>query len=292
MPSVSIIMNCRNCATYLREALDSVYDQTFKDYEIIFWDNLSTDNSGEIALSYGNPIKYFLGDEPLPLSMARNAAIEKASGDLIAFLDCDDVWLTTKLEKQVALFNTDPNLGLVYSDCLLIDENGDLKTDERYNVTKVTGNVFDELFQGNFIPMSTAVISMRALDNVGIFLPGFEILEEYDLWLRIADKYSVGFVDEPLAKYRRHSLNISRDKPLGVDEGFRIVDYWADKKPDYRKWCKWKIKQRKTLLHIKILRYYLAKGQRTSAIREIVKLIALLPFSIISMSKALKGARL
>ena len=85
MPLVSIIMNCYNSARYLREALDSIFQQTFKDYEIIFWDNQSTDDSSKIARSYGAPLKYFRGEEFLPLGAARNSAIEKATGKYIAF---------------------------------------------------------------------------------------------------------------------------------------------------------------------------------------------------------------
>ncbi len=237
MPLVSIIMNCRNCSAYLREALDSVYGQTFKDYEIIFWDNQSTDESGKIAQGYGEPLKYFRGDEFLPLGAARNAAIEKAAGKYIAFLDCDDIWLPEKLEKQVALLESNKALGLVYTDCYLIDSAG--KAAENtflFNKKPFRGMVFKELFQANLIALLTAVITREALEKVGVLNPKYEIAEEYDLWLRIAQYYPIDFVGEPLAKYRVHQASISIKKHiLNYKEDLQIRGYWLKKNPGLQK---------------------------------------------------------
>ena len=113
MPKVTVIMNCYNSAEHLREAMDSVFRQSWPDWEIVFWDNCSTDDSAAIAQSYGEKVRYFLAEKTVPLGAARNLAIAKAEGSLLAFLDCDDEWLSTKLEKQVMLFNANPRLGLV-----------------------------------------------------------------------------------------------------------------------------------------------------------------------------------
>jgi glycosyltransferase involved in cell wall biosynthesis len=237
MPQVSIIMNCFNSARYLKEALDSVYRQTFKDYEIIFWDNQSTDGSDKIAQSYGNPLKYFRGDEFLPLGNARNAAIAKAQGKYIAFLDCDDIWLSDKLEKQIALFNTKKNLGLVYSDCYIIDEAG-VRTPMSYfySFKPLRGMVFHELFQKNPIPLLTAVITREAVEKVGIFNPRYEICEEYDLWLRIARQYPIDFISVPLGKYRVHSQSAtSRHRILDYKEELQIRASWVNMYPEIKK---------------------------------------------------------
>ena len=87
---VSIIMNCYNCAKYLEEAIDSIYAQSYDNWEIIFWDNCSTDNSALIAKSYDSKLKYFLAKEHTALGRARNLAIKEAKGGYIAFLDSDD----------------------------------------------------------------------------------------------------------------------------------------------------------------------------------------------------------
>ncbi len=289
MPLVSVIMNCRNCGKYLREALDSVYEQTFKDYEIVFWDNMSDDESAQIALSYGEPLRYFRGEEFVPLGAARNKAIEKAHGRYIAFLDCDDIWLPDKLEKQVELLESDERLGLTYSDCLLIDEKGNPKTDIRYHISRFEGNVFDRLLDlGGFIPMPTVIIRKEALNNVGPFNPELEIVEEYDLWIRIAECYLVGFIEKPLAKYRKHGENISENLEAACDESFQIIEYWTDKKPELKKWRGPRIRKRKAMLHFTLLQFYFRNNKTKQALREVVNLIMLLPHSLTIIVRILK----
>ena len=116
-PLVSVVINCFNGEKYLREALDSVITQTYKNWEIIFWDNKSTDKSAEIFKSYkASRLKYYCASSHANiLYEARNYALKKANGDFIAFLDVDDWWLPNKLEKQIPLFN-DPDVGLVYGN--------------------------------------------------------------------------------------------------------------------------------------------------------------------------------
>jgi glycosyltransferase involved in cell wall biosynthesis len=230
-------MNCYNSARYLQEALDSVYRQTFKDYEIIFWDNQSTDDSGKIAQSYRYPLKYFRGEKFLPLGAARNAAIEKATSKYIAFLDCDDIWLPEKLEKQIALLNSNQELGLAYSDCYVIDSAGTAgEKTYFYNKKLLRGMAFKELFQANPIPLLTAVITREAFNKAGVFNPKYEIAEEYDLWLRIAEYYPIDFIEQPLAKYRVHSESAtSKNHILNYKEDLQIKGYWLKRNPGLKK---------------------------------------------------------
>jgi glycosyltransferase involved in cell wall biosynthesis len=122
---VSIIMNCYNSDRFLREAIESVYKQTYPNWEIIFWDNASTDDSANIAKSYDDRIKYHLAPETTPLGEARNLALKKASGEYIAFLDCDDVYMADKLEQQVGLMQSKGYV-MCYGSVAIIDENGKL----------------------------------------------------------------------------------------------------------------------------------------------------------------------
>ena len=110
-PLVSIIMNCFNGEQYIKEAINSVYAQTYSNWEIIFWDNASSDNSNEIAASYDAKIKLFKSEETASLGEARSRAIKNANGDWLAFLDVDDIWLPKKLEYQM--------LGLINSNHIL-----------------------------------------------------------------------------------------------------------------------------------------------------------------------------
>lgn len=251
MPTVSVIMNCHNCNKYLTQALDSVYKQTFKNYEIIFWDNQSTDNSSEIALSYGEPLRYFRGEEFLPLGAARNAAIEKARGEYIAFLDCDDIWLPEKLEKQVELLDSNKELGLVYSDSYVIDSNGNfIKSTYFHSVKPFRENAFNELLVSNFIPILTVVVRREALSKVGVFNPKYVIAEDYDFWLKIAEYYPVGFTEQPLAKYRFHGASASqKNMVLSYQEEIQIKEYWLNRNQNLRKELGGRIRRRKALLY-------------------------------------------
>jgi glycosyltransferase involved in cell wall biosynthesis len=211
---VSIIMNCLNCEKYLREALNSVYAQTYLHWEIIFWDNASTDGSGEIAQSYDHRLRYFKGEETIPLGAARNKALEQARGEYIAFLDCDDLWLPEKLEKQIPLFE-DPEVGLVFCDTIFFNDNN---YEERlYSRRKYgTGKCFSALLMDNFLAMPSVVIRRMALNEQSEwFDPCFSMNEEADLFIRIAYKWHLAMVNEPLAKWRIHPGSLTWHKFSG-----------------------------------------------------------------------------
>lgn len=275
-------MNCHNSGKYLREALDSVYQQTFKDYEIIFWDNLSTDSSAEIALSYAESLRYFRGEKFLPLGAARNAAIEKASGEYIAFLDCDDMWLPEKLEKQLKLMDSKKEVGLVYSDCYAIDGSGCLTGETNFHSHKpFRGNVFNELLLLNFISMPTVVIKRDLLNTVGAFNPKYEIAEEYDLWLRIAERYPIDFSEQPLAKYRTHGGNVSRNLELSLRESIQVVYYWLEKKAAIPRTFRGKAKQEQATRHAALSLHYFKNRKKRKALGQCLDLIKLFPYSLV-----------
>ena len=122
-PLVSIIMNCFNGERYLNESLKSILDQSYQNWELIFWDNLSKDSSKKIFDRYKDKrFKYFIASQHTPLYVARNLAIKKASGEFLAFLDTDDIWLKDKLNQQIKLFSN-PNIGLVYGNYWRFNEN-------------------------------------------------------------------------------------------------------------------------------------------------------------------------
>ena len=163
-PLVSIIMNCLNCSRYLKEAMDSVYAQTYQNWEIIFWDNASTDKSGEIARSYGEKVRYFSEIETITLFAARNNALRQARGEFIAFLDCDDVWLPEKLEKQIPLFQ-DPEVGIVFCDVIYFNDNGE--SEILYSRRKYcTGPCFSAFLSDFFLSQPAIVLRRSALNGL------------------------------------------------------------------------------------------------------------------------------
>ena len=159
-------MNCLNCEKYLRAAIDSVFAQTYEDWEIVFWeDKASNDKSEEIARNYGSKLRYFRSDVSLPLYGSRNLAVQKARGKYIAILDCDDMWLPTKLEEQIPLLEEDNEIGLVYSDAYVFNEKGKVK--QYFKSRKPSrGNVLSALLLSNFINNQTVVIRKEAFESM------------------------------------------------------------------------------------------------------------------------------
>lgn len=142
-PLVSILMNCYNGEKYLREAIESVLAQTYHNWELIFWDNQSTDRSAEIFRSYFDKrLKYFFAPNHTLLYEARNCTVEKCSGSYIAFLDVDDYWEESKLEKQMGVFKTDPNVAMVYSNFYFKNE---IRKTNKMGDGTVTPHQLDEI---------------------------------------------------------------------------------------------------------------------------------------------------
>jgi len=203
---VSIIMNCLNCENYVREAIDSVYSQTYPHWEIIFWDNASCDRSPLIAQSYDDRLRYFRGEKTIPLGAARNKAIEQAKGKFIAFLDCDDLWMPEKLERQIPLFK-EPNVGLVYSNFLYLDNENKGKRIAYKDNQCPSGKVFKKFLINYRLNMQTVLIRNLPENR---FNPHLTVSEEYELFMKILYRFDAQYVSQPLAVYRLHASMCSK----------------------------------------------------------------------------------
>jgi glycosyltransferase involved in cell wall biosynthesis len=234
-PLVSVIMNCLNCGKYVREAIDSVFAQTYSAWEIIFWDNASKDCSGEIARSYGSRLRYFRGEETVPLGAARDHAVSQAQGEYVAILDCDDVWLPRNLALQMELAEARPDLGMVYTDCFFVDAEGRiLETWFSKFPPPADGDVLRGLLTGrNFIPCLSVLMRTAAVRKVGGFNHAFTYSEEYDLFLRMAMEYPMAHITEPLAKYRLHATNATgTGSPGTTRETIQILQQTRSRLPN------------------------------------------------------------
>lgn len=207
VPTVTVIMNCLNGVEHLREALDSVFAQTWTDWEIVFWDNASTDESPSIAASYGPRVRVFRAQATTPLGAARNLALAQGNGEYIAFLDCDDVWLPAKLEQQTALLRADSEVGLVCTDTEMF--NGRKTLSRLFDAARPErGRVFRQLMTRQWISMSSAMIRRAALAGLDHwFDERLNVCEEADLFYRIAKDWKLDFVPEPLTRWRVHGVN-------------------------------------------------------------------------------------
>ena len=245
-PRVSVIMNCLNSAGKLEESLRCLAAQSFTDFEVIFWDNVSTDQSPFIAQAYAplrGRLRYFRGERTVPLGAARNLALREARGDLIAFLDCDDLWRPTKLEDQVALFDAFPQVGLVCTDTEIFDGKRVIRRIFAHT-RPVDGMAFAELMRRQWISMSSAMLRRSALESLAPlpadgsapdwFDESLNVCEEADLFYRIAHDWELAHVDAPLTLWRVHGMNTTfRKFSQFADETLRILEKHCRIYPDY-----------------------------------------------------------
>ena len=206
---VSIVMNCHNGAAYLEEAISSVVNQSHDHWELIFWDNFSSDNSLKTISSYKDSrIKIFRAEVFQSLGNARNNAVKECGGAFICFLDTDDVWESSKLKNQIKYFEQNPSCGLLYANFILIPQD-QYKIKNFFNAFKKTHKnqmQFSRLFRSNFINLQTVMLRAEILNDLDyIFDPFLELSEEYDLFLRLAYKNKIGHLNKTLASYRVHS---------------------------------------------------------------------------------------
>jgi glycosyltransferase involved in cell wall biosynthesis len=207
-PCVSIIMNCYNGEEYLREAIDSVYAQSYKHWEIIFWDNASTDSTSQIAQSYDSRLRYFRAKVTTHLGPARNMALEKAKTTYIAFLDSDDIYLPHALQRQVELMDS-ADYGLVYSETLIIGEDG--KKIKRQKLRCSSGYILDKLLRRYEISMCSVMIRRSVIDEEELrFGEELQYCPEHNLFMKIAAQHKVGVIHDALVKYRWSSSSLSR----------------------------------------------------------------------------------
>ncbi|HUI83598.1 MAG TPA: glycosyltransferase [Candidatus Binatia bacterium] len=233
MPPVSIIMNVRNGASFLREALDSVLAQTFVGWELIVWDDRSTDESASIVSSYRDRrIRYHLSPDETPLGEARNRAIRQATGEWLAFLDQDDIWLPHKLEQQIAL--AAPEVGIIYGRTVLFDaRRGDLRDyDYAHEFRPLPeGDIFAELFRhACFITMSSAMLRRSAVEEIGGIPGSIQVAPDYYLYTAIARRYQARAVQQVICRYRIHSgsMSVSQQHRMRLhSEPLSIVNQWA-----------------------------------------------------------------
>ena len=223
-------MNVRDGAATLPEAIASVRAQTFADWELIVWDDRSTDASAAIVGQYHDPrIRYFLSPDDAPLGKARRDAMRHAGGEWLAFLDQDDVWLPHKLEKQMAL--AADGVGLIYGRTIRFYPNGrerDYDWAHEYMLLP-EGDIFSQLFTHScFIAMSSAVFRRSAVESVGGIPEEIRIIPDYWLYVAVARKFRTRAVQEPVCRYRMHSDSLSQvTAPEMHREALWLIDRWS-----------------------------------------------------------------
>ena len=237
-PLVSILMNCYNGEKYLQEAINSVINQTYQNWELIFWDNQSNDESAKIFFNNKDTrLNYYLSPFHTTLGDARVMASKKIKGQWLGILDTDDIWEPDKLTKQIDLINkvstTKESIGLVYSRTMGINNTGDITKElchkEYINSPMPHGMILhDLLFKGNFILSPSMLINTKIFFSVGGYPDGYKHASDYFISCAISSKAKVIYVDEFLTKYRIHEHNNThKEKVVSFEEQIKIFNFWS-----------------------------------------------------------------
>jgi glycosyltransferase involved in cell wall biosynthesis len=192
---ISIVIPTYNRASFLKEAIDSVLSQTYRNFELIVVDDGSTDDTPKLLSSYGEKIKVIKKANKGP-SAARNRGIKAAKGGWIAFLDSDDVWKPGKLEKQVQFIKDNPEVKICQTEEIWI-RNGK-RVNPRKKHEMHSGWIYEQCLPLCIVSPSSVMIHRDVFEKVGLFDETMLACEDYDLWLRIAPHYPICLVREKL----------------------------------------------------------------------------------------------
>ena len=216
-PLISIVMNCHDGEKYLNESISSVINQTYKNWELIFFDNFSKDKSKEILKSFDDKrIRYFRSEKFMSLYEARNSAIQQCKGKLVAFLDTDDIWLNNKLEKQIYVYKTNKDCDLIYSNFFV--HNEEKKKLKIFTSKKLPqGKITQDLLNNYRVGLLTILVKKDVFKKQ-LFNPDYNIIGDFDLVLSLSLSSNFYCVNEPLAKYRQHEKNLSKNLSLHIKE--------------------------------------------------------------------------
>lgn len=197
---ISVVLPTYNRAYVLQRAIESIQKQSYYNLEIIVVDDGSTDNTRQVVRKIPDTrIRYIQSPKNAGVSHARNLGIVAAKGDYIAFQDSDDVWRKDKLEKQMKCMQ-EKDYGMVYSAFEREFQDGSVVyyPPKDMLLEKKQGDILESLLEKNLVSTQTMLVKREVFQEVGLFNEGMSNLEDYELAVRIAKKYSIGIVDEPL----------------------------------------------------------------------------------------------
>tara|TARA_X000000368_G_C23013010_1_gene704412 strand:+ start:66 stop:878 length:813 start_codon:yes stop_codon:yes gene_type:complete len=218
-PLISIIINCYNGEKYLAETIKSVLIQTYKNWEIIFYDNNSIDNSVKILKKYKDKrIKFFSNKSKnlFPLYKARNLAIKKAKGEFIAFLDVDDTWNKDKLYEQVRILKKNPMIKIFYSNYHVLFQK--IKKKFLKHERKLpSGYITQDLLNEYCIGITTLLINKKIFQKYK-FDENYSVIGDFDFLINLSNRFEIIATQKSLANYRIHNDNFSRNIDIYLNE--------------------------------------------------------------------------
>lgn len=276
MPKVSVVIPAHNYGRLIGETLRSVLSQTFVDLEAIVVDDGSTDNTKDIVRGINDSRIRYIYQENQGLAAARNTGIKAGSGEYLAFVDADDLWMPEKLDRQLSVLCDRADVGLVYGSYMVIDENGKVLVTR--NAGEVPYPLLPSLVRTNLVAGSatTSVVRRRCFDYAGLFDETLRACEDWDMWLRIACHAQFAAVQEPIAKLRLHSSNMTSDSKR-MEIGLQTVVNKFFSNPELPRDIRVLKRKATAGAYFHSAVFYLRNGKRNPAISRLVRTIILDP---------------
>ncbi len=273
-----------NGRQFIKDAVESVVNQTYTDLEILIVNDSSPDSPMEFLndlKKMDTRIKILSHSENRGIAAARNTAIINSTGNFIALLDQDDQWLSDKLKLQTDFVKDNPDVGLVFSNYFRTDESGIItgQGDKCHTIVSDSEEgTLKNLFMKNRITACSVMFKRECVEKVGMFDEGLKGgTDDYDMWLRIAGQYRIGYIDQPLVKRRSHGENTSnRFKEQGMLDHLIIIDKICKTYPFLNQFKK----ERLSRIYYNLGRYYAKRGNKPEAKRYFKNTISNSPFSI------------
>ncbi len=221
MPKVSVVMSVYNGEKYLKEAIDSILNQTFKGFEFIIINDGSTDKTRKILEFYTDPRIRLINQANMGLAKSLNRGLKIARGEYIARMDADDISLPERLEKEVKLLDNHKDVGLVGIFPMKMDESG--RNVGLYKTKTKNEDLREVLWRGDLLCHGSVMFRKECVDKVGFYRKKLKFAEDYDLWFRIAEFFGITNIEEPLYKYRINPDSISLTNLFGQSRYCSLV---------------------------------------------------------------------
>jgi glycosyltransferase involved in cell wall biosynthesis len=268
LPLVSIILNCYNSAKFLKKSISSVIFQNYKNWELIIFDNCSNDNTKSEILKFkkNKKIKYFRSKKLYSLYNARNLAIEKTKGSLITFLDADDWWLKNRLKKQVEFLEQNKQCNIIYSNLYLFNEKKNKIS--LFSKKKLYNGKITQLLLDNFkMPILTTMIRKKIFSEYS-FDKTYNIIGDFDLFVRISLKEEIFSIQDPLAFYRIHDSNMTTKK---IDLNIFELEKWFLKNRNKKKFNNYNFLNIKKIIQTLKVKKFCISGNILKVFLEVFK---------------------
>jgi glycosyltransferase involved in cell wall biosynthesis len=210
-PLVSVIVNCHNGEKYLANCIKSILNQRFRNFEIIFWDNCSSDSSKKIINGFKDKrIKKFFSTKFVKLYSARNQAVKKSNGKYLSFLDVDDLWKSNKLSEQIKVLKKKKDIKIVYSNYIYHNVKKRKKF-LKFKSKLPSGFITQDLLNDYKIGILTTIVEKKLFKKYN-FNPSYDIIGDFDFFIRASVFNKIVSIQKPLAQYRVHDSNLSIKK--------------------------------------------------------------------------------